>query len=73
VLVLLTCLVLTVLFDMVRAGGVGLLLAGASPGVRLKLRRTGIRCCAGQLAFVLNLERARRKAQQWLEQDVAPP
>ncbi|WP_044873526.1 C4-dicarboxylic acid transporter DauA [Pseudomonas sp. LFM046] len=49
--------------------GVGLVLAGTTPRVRLKLRRAGVHRESGKLAYVQSLEQARAKALQWLEGD----
>lgn len=50
-----------------RQQGIGLVLVGASPRVRLKLRRAGIQRSEGQLAYVRDLPQAREKALRWLE------
>ncbi len=47
--------------------GIGLVLAGTSPRVRLKLRRAGVHRETGKLAYVSTLEQARSKALRWLE------
>ncbi|UCO97386.1 C4-dicarboxylic acid transporter DauA [Metapseudomonas lalkuanensis] len=47
--------------------GVGLVLVGTSPRVRLKLRRAGVHRETGKLAYVKTLEQARSKALRWLE------
>ncbi|MDH4583289.1 C4-dicarboxylic acid transporter DauA [Pseudomonas sp. BN415] len=49
--------------------GVGLVLVGTSPRVRLKLRRAGVHRESGRLAYVQSLEQARAKALQWLHSD----
>jgi SulP family sulfate permease len=49
-----------------RQQGIGLILVGASPRVRLKLRRAGIQRSEGQLAYVRDLPQARGKALRWL-------
>ncbi|WP_342245261.1 C4-dicarboxylic acid transporter DauA [Pseudomonas sp. OTU5201] len=49
--------------------GVGLVLVGTSPRVRLKLRRAGVHRESGRLAYVQSLEQARAKALQWLDSD----
>ncbi|AOE87364.1 C4-dicarboxylic acid transporter DauA [Pseudomonas sp. TCU-HL1] len=49
--------------------GVGLVLVGTSPRVRLKLRRAGVHRETGRLAYVQSLEQAQAKALQWLEGD----
>ncbi|MFZ6045270.1 C4-dicarboxylic acid transporter DauA [Pseudomonas sp. CR3202] len=49
--------------------GIGLVLAGTSPRVRLKLRRAGVHRETGRLAYVQSLDQARAKALQWLEGD----
>ncbi len=50
--------------------GMGLVLVGTSPRVRLKLRRAGVHRETGRLAYVQSLEQARAKALQWLEGDL---
>ncbi|WP_271410781.1 C4-dicarboxylic acid transporter DauA [Pseudomonas sp. Q1-7] len=47
--------------------GIGLVLVGTTPRVRLKLRRAGVHRETGQLAYVKTLEQARAKALRWLE------
>ena len=47
--------------------GIGLVLVGTTPRVRLKLRRAGIQRRDGELAFVRNLAQAREKAQLWIQ------
>lgn len=47
--------------------GVGLVLVGTTPRVRLKLRRAGVHRESGRLAYVKTLEQARHKAANWLE------
>ncbi|MDH4569391.1 C4-dicarboxylic acid transporter DauA [Pseudomonas sp. BN414] len=47
--------------------GIGLVLVGTSPRVRLKLRRAGVHRETGKLAYVSTLEQARSKALRWLE------
>ncbi|GLZ86631.1 sodium-independent anion transporter [Metapseudomonas resinovorans] len=47
--------------------GIGLVLVGTSPRVRLKLRRAGVHRETGRLAYVSTLEQARSKALRWLE------
>lgn len=47
--------------------GIGLVLVGTSPRVRLKLRRAGVHRETGRLAYVKTLEQARAKALRWLE------
>ncbi|WP_165680344.1 C4-dicarboxylic acid transporter DauA [Metapseudomonas otitidis] len=49
-----------------RRQGIGLVLVGTTPRVRLKLRRAGIRREDGRLAYVQTLEQARAKALRWL-------
>ena len=49
--------------------GIGLVLVGTTPRVRLKLRRAGIHRREGELAFVRNLVQAREKAQRWLDEE----
>jgi len=49
-----------------RTDGIGLILVGTAPRVRLKLRRAGIHREQRQLAYVKNLEQARRKSERWL-------
>ncbi|MGX5723463.1 C4-dicarboxylic acid transporter DauA [Metapseudomonas otitidis] len=49
-----------------RRQGVGLVLVGTTPRVRLKLRRAGIRREEGRLAYVQTLEQARAKALRWV-------
>ncbi|WP_375740044.1 C4-dicarboxylic acid transporter DauA [Pseudomonas boanensis] len=51
--------------------GVGLVLVGTSPRVRLKLRRAGVHREAGRLAYVQTLEQAQVKALRWLEPNEA--
>ncbi|WP_237885261.1 C4-dicarboxylic acid transporter DauA [Pseudomonas sp. PGPR40] len=46
--------------------GIGLILVGTAPRVRLKLRRAGIHREQRKLAYVNNLEQARRKSERWL-------
>ncbi|BAN50541.1 C4-dicarboxylic acid transporter DauA [Metapseudomonas resinovorans] len=53
--------------------GMGLVLVGTSPRVRLKLRRAGVHRESGRLAYVQSLEQARLKAAQWLEAADAQP
>ena len=48
--------------------GIGLVLVGTTPRVRLKLRRAGIHRRDGELAFVRNLVQAREKALRWLDE-----
>ena len=55
-----------------RQQGIGLLLVGSTPRVRLKLRRAGIHRLDGQLAYVRDLVQAREKALRWLDQTAAP-
>ncbi|MNF61547.1 C4-dicarboxylic acid transporter DauA [compost metagenome] len=50
--------------------GIGMVLVGTSPRVRLKLRRAGVHRESGRLAYVQSLEQARAKALHWLEGDV---
>jgi len=50
-----------------RAQGVGLVLSGPTPQVRLQLRRAGIQRVEGQLAYVRDLDQARAKALRWLQ------
>lgn len=52
-----------------RSAGVGLILVGTTPRVRLKLRRAGVHRLEGQLAYVRDLQQARVKALRWLGQD----
>lgn len=47
--------------------GIGLVLVGTSPRVRLKLRRAGVHRETGRLTYVKTLEQARSKALRWLE------
>jgi SulP family sulfate permease len=49
-----------------RAQGVGLVLSGPVPHVRLQLRRAGIQRVEGHLAYVRDLAQAREKALRWL-------
>ena len=49
-----------------REQGVGLILSGPTPQVRLQLRRAGIQRRDGQLAYVRDLQQAREKALRWL-------
>lgn len=49
-----------------RRQGIGLVLVGTTPRVRLKLRRAGIRREEGRLAYVQTLEQARTKALRWV-------
>ncbi|MDI6527150.1 C4-dicarboxylic acid transporter DauA [Pseudomonas otitidis] len=49
-----------------RRQGIGLVLVGTTPRVRLKLRRAGIRREEGRLAYVQTLEQARAKALRWV-------
>jgi SulP family sulfate permease len=49
-----------------RTDGIGLILVGTVARVRLKLRRAGIHREQRQLAYVNNLEQARRKSERWL-------
>lgn len=49
-----------------RTDGIGLILVATAPRVRLKLRRAGVHREQRQLAYVKNLEQARRKSEQWL-------
>jgi sulfate permease, SulP family len=49
-----------------RQQGVGLILCGPTPHVRLQLRRAGIQREEGQLAYVRDLLQAREKALRWL-------
>lgn len=49
-----------------RRQGIGLVLVGTTPRVRLKLRRAGIHREDGRLAYVQTLEQARSKALRWL-------
>jgi SulP family sulfate permease len=49
-----------------RAQGVGLILSGPVPHVRLQLRRAGIQRVEGHLAYVHDLAQAREKALRWL-------
>lgn len=46
--------------------GIGLVLVGTTPRVRLKLRRAGIRREEGRLTYVQTLEQARAKALRWV-------
>ncbi len=50
-----------------RKRGIGLILVGANPRVRLKLRRAGIRREDGRLAYVRSLAQGRERALRWLE------
>ncbi|WP_263145258.1 C4-dicarboxylic acid transporter DauA [Pseudomonas sp. RIT-PI-AD] len=54
-----------------RRQGVGLILVGTHPRVRLKLRRAGVHLHEGRLAYVRNLEQAREKTQRWLASEAA--
>lgn len=49
-----------------RRQGIGLVLVGTTPRVRLKLRRAGIRREEGRLAYVQTLKQARAKALRWV-------
>ena len=49
-----------------REQGVGLILSGPTPQVRLQLRRAGIQRRDGELAYVRDLLQAREKALRWL-------
>ncbi|HCL3480056.1 TPA: C4-dicarboxylic acid transporter DauA [Pseudomonas aeruginosa] len=49
-----------------RQRGIGVIFCGCNARLRLKLKRAGIHPVAGRLAFVHNLEVARRKAEAWL-------
>ncbi|MVW76547.1 C4-dicarboxylic acid transporter DauA [Pseudomonas xionganensis] len=49
-----------------REQGVGLILSGPTPQVRLQLRRAGIQRRDGELAYVRDLQQAREKALRWL-------
>jgi SulP family sulfate permease len=51
--------------------GIGMVLVGTSPRVRLKLRRAGVHRETGRLAYVKSLEQARAKALYWLEGDAS--
>ena len=51
--------------------GIGLILVGTHPRVRLKLRRAGIHLHARQLAYVRTLEQARERALRWLAEQPA--
>ena len=51
-----------------RRQGIPVILVGTRPGVRLKLRRAGIRRVPEHLAYVRDLTQARAKALRWLEQ-----
>ncbi|MNG38435.1 hypothetical protein D3C84_1261450 [compost metagenome] len=51
-----------------RKQGIGLVLSGVSPRLRLKLRRAGVQREAGRLAYVRHLPQARAKALSWLEE-----
>ncbi|QKE64228.1 C4-dicarboxylic acid transporter DauA [Aquipseudomonas campi] len=51
-----------------RKHGIGLVLAGVSPRLRLKLRRAGVHLENGRLAYTRTLPQARAKALSWLEQ-----
>ncbi|MCY1289514.1 C4-dicarboxylic acid transporter DauA [compost metagenome] len=53
--------------------GVGLVLVGTTPRVRLKLRRAGVHREAGRLTYVKTLDQARAKALQWLEPAESQP
>ena len=53
--------------------GIGLVLVGTTPRVRLKLRRAGIHRREGELAFVRNLVQAREKALQWINDTAIEP
>ncbi|MBF0676349.1 C4-dicarboxylic acid transporter DauA [Pseudomonas sp.] len=53
--------------DDYRRQGIGLILVGTHPRVRLKLRRAGIRRSEGRLAFVRDLNQARMRALHWLK------
>ncbi|HWV09543.1 MAG TPA: STAS domain-containing protein, partial [Pseudomonas sp.] len=45
----------------------GLILSGTTAQVRLQLRHAGIHRQDGELAYVRNLEQARRKALEWID------
>ncbi|HEQ0199026.1 MULTISPECIES: C4-dicarboxylic acid transporter DauA [Pseudomonas] len=49
-----------------RQRGIGVIFCGCNARLRLKLKRAGIHPAAGRMAFVHNLEVARRKAEAWL-------
>ncbi|HFI2200228.1 TPA: C4-dicarboxylic acid transporter DauA [Pseudomonas aeruginosa] len=49
-----------------RQRGIGVIFCGCNARLRLKLKRADIHPAAGRLAFVHNLEVARRKAEAWL-------
>jgi SulP family sulfate permease len=51
---------------------IGLVLAGVSPRLRLKLRRAGVQRENGRLAYARDLPQARAKALSWLEQTDNP-
>ncbi|PZP22396.1 C4-dicarboxylic acid transporter DauA [Pseudomonas kuykendallii] len=54
-----------------RRQGIGLVLVGTHPRVRLKLRRAGIHRHEGRLAYVRDLQQAREKALRWVEGEIA--
>ena len=58
--------------DDYRRQGIGLILVGTHPRVRLKLRRAGIRRSEGRLAFVRDLSQARMRALHWLKPEQQP-
>ncbi|MBD9482205.1 C4-dicarboxylic acid transporter DauA [Pseudomonas sp. PDM14] len=55
-----------------RRDGIGLVLAGVTPRLRLKLRRAGTQREAGRLAYARDLPQARVKALSWLADDAGP-
>ena len=55
-----------------RRDGIGLVLAGVTPRLRLKLRRAGAQRQAGRLAYVRDLPQARVKALSWLNDESVP-
>lgn len=60
------------ILDHYQRHGIGLVLVGTTPRVRLKLRRAGINRREGELAFVRNLAQAREKALRWLDDRGTP-
>ncbi|KHO66064.1 C4-dicarboxylic acid transporter DauA [Pseudomonas flexibilis] len=60
------------ILDHYQRHGIGLVLVGTTPRVRLKLRRAGIHRREGELAFVRNLAQAREKALRWLDDRGTP-
>jgi len=56
-----------------RKQGIALILVGANPRVRLKLRRAGIHRHDHRLTYVRTLAQARERALRWLGEDAAVP